>query len=46
MSCGSLDGRGVLGEMDTCIGLAESFHYSPKTIITLLACYTPVQKKK
>jgi len=25
MSCGSLDGRGVWGRMDTCISFAECF---------------------
>ena len=44
--CGSLDGRGVWGEMDTHIGMVESFCYSPKTITTLLISYTPIQNKK
>ena len=28
--CGSLDGRGVWGRMDTCICIAESFRCSPE----------------
>ena len=32
--CGSLDGSGVRGRMDTCICMAESLHCSPETIIT------------
>ena len=35
MLCGSLDGRRVWGEMDTCICMIESLHCSPETIITL-----------
>ena len=38
--CGSLDGRGVWGRMDTCICMAESLCYSPETIMTLLIGYT------
>ena len=41
----SLDGRGVLGRMNTCICVAESPHYSPETITTLLIGYTPIQNK-
>ena len=44
--CGSLDGRGVLGKMDTCICMAESLHCSPETITTLLTGYTLIQNKK
>ena len=33
--CGSLDGREVLGRMDTCICMAESLCCSLETIITL-----------
>ena len=44
--CGSLDGRGVGGRMDTCISMAESLGCSPETIITLLIGYTPIQNKK
>ena len=36
MLCGSLDGRGVWGRMETRICMAESFHCSPKMIIALL----------
>ena len=35
MLCGSLDGRGVWGRMDTCIYTAESLCCSPETIVTL-----------
>ena len=44
--CGSLDGRGVRGRMDTCIFMAESLHCSPETITTSLTGYTPTQNKK
>ena len=30
--CGSLDGRGVWGRMDTYTGMAEFLHCSPETI--------------
>ena len=45
--CGSLDGRGVWGRMDTCINIcmAECLHCSPETITTLLVNYTPIQIK-
>ena len=33
--CGSLDGRGVWGRMDTCICMAESLRCSPETITAL-----------
>ena len=35
MLCGSLDGMGVGGRMDTCICMAESLPCSPETITTL-----------
>ena len=35
--CGSLDGREVWRRMDSC--MAESLHYSPETITTLLISY-------
>ena len=44
--CGSPDGRGVQGRMDTCTCIAESLCCPPKTIITLLISYTPTQNKK
>ena len=44
--CGSLDGKGVWGRMDTCICTAEFLHCLPGTITTLLISYTPVQNKK
>ena len=46
MLCGSLDGRGVWGRMDTCICMAESLCCSSETIITLLIGYTVIQNKK
>ena len=42
MLCGSLDGREVLGEMDTYICMAESLCCSPEIITTLLIAYTPI----
>ena len=39
MLCGSLDGSGVWGRMDTCIWMAESFGCPPETITTLLIGY-------
>ena len=44
--CGSLDGRGVWGRMDTCIRMAESLCCPPETITTLFISYTPTQNKK
>ena len=38
--------EGSLGRMDTCICMAESLHWSPETITTLLTGYTPIQNKK
>ena len=47
MSCGSLDGRGIWGRMDTYICMAESFYWSPEaTWPCLLIGYTPIQNKK
>ena len=46
MLCGILDGKGVQGRMDTCIGMNESLCSSPETITTLLIGYTPIQNKK
>ena len=45
MLCGSLDGRGVWGRMDTCICMPESLLCSPEAITTLLTGYTPIKKK-
>ena len=42
MLCGSLDGRGVWGRMDTCICMAESLRSSPETVTTLSIGYTPI----
>ena len=42
MLCGSLDGRGVWGRMDTCICMAESLCCAPETITTLFIGYTPI----
>ena len=36
MLCGSLDGRGVWGRMDTCVCMADCLHCSSETITTLL----------
>ena len=46
MLCGSLDGSGVWGRMDTCVCMAESLHCSLETVTTLLISYTQVQNKK
>ena len=46
VSCGSLDGRGVWGRMDTHICMAESSYCLPETDTTLLLGCTPLQKKK
>ena len=40
--CGSLDGRGVCGRMDTGLCMAESLCCVPETIPTLLIGYTPI----
>ena len=45
MLCGSLDGMGVCGRMDTCACMAESLCCSPETTMTLIG-YTPMQNKK
>ena len=44
--CGSLDGRGVWGRMDTCIRVAESLCCPPEAITALLIRSTPIQNKK
>ena len=44
--CGSLDGKGVWGRMDTCIYMAESFHCLPEAITILLIGYTSMENKK
>ena len=46
MLCGSLDGSGVWGGMDTWICMAESLCCSIETITTLLIDYIPMQNKK
>ena len=46
MLSGSLDGRGVHRGIDTCACMAESLHYSPETITTLLTGSTLIQKSK
>ena len=40
MLCGSLDGRGVRGRMDTHVCMAEFLCCLPETITTLLIGYT------
>ena len=44
--CGSLDGRGIHRVMETRACMAESLHYSPETITTLLTGSTPIQNAK
>ena len=34
------------GRTDTCICVAETLHYLPETITTLLIGYTPIKNKK
>ena len=46
MICGSLDGRGVWGRMDSCTCIAESLPCSPEMITTVLIGYTSIQNKK
>ena len=46
MMCGSLDGRGGWGRVDTCTGRTESLHCSSETATTLLIGQTPIQNKK
>ena len=43
MLCASLNGRGVLGGIDTCMCMTDLLHRSPETITTLLMGYTPIQ---
>ena len=46
MSCGSLDGRGAWGRMDTSICMTESLCCSPEIVAELLTGYTTTQNKK
>ena len=46
MLCGSLDGKGVCGRMDTCLCVVESLHCRLETVTTLLISYTLIQNKK
>ena len=46
MLCGSLDGRGVWGRMDTCIHMAESLCCAPETTTTLRIGYNPIENTK
>ena len=46
MSCGSLDGRGVLGRMDPCTCVVECLYGVAETPTTLLISYSPTQNKK
>ena len=41
--CGSLDGKGVEGRMDTCICMAESLCCPPEIITALFISYAPIQ---
>ena len=43
---GSVEGRGLQGEMDKCVCVAESLHCSPETTTTLWIGYTSIQNKK
>ena len=47
MSCGSLDGRGVLGRMDICICMAESLHCLLEAVTTLFVnwLYSDIKQK-
>ena len=45
MLCANLDGRGVLGRLDTCIRVAEALLCSSETTTTLLIGCTPRQSK-
>ena len=44
--CGSLDGRGAWGRMDTSVCVAESVCCPPETITALLISYTFIETKK
>ena len=46
MLCGSLDGRGVWGKMDTCVCMAVFLLCSPEIITILLISCTPIENKK
>ena len=46
MYCGSQDGKGVWGWIDTCICMAVPFCCSPETITTLVIGYTLIQNKR
>ena len=46
MLCGSLDGKGFWGRRDTCIYMADSLYYPPKTITALLIGCSAIQSKK
>ena len=46
MLCGSLDGRGVWGRLDTYVCMAKALYDSPEAITTLLVSCTPTQNKK
>ena len=46
MLCGSLDGKGVWGRMDTCMCMAESLHCSHETVTMMLTEYTLIENKK
>ena len=46
MFCGSPDGRGVRGRLDTRICMAESLQCSPEKNTTLLIVYIPIHNKR
>ena len=39
MLCGSLDGKGVWGRMNTCVYVAESLHRTPERVTKLLISF-------
>ena len=46
LSCGSVDGREVQGEVDTRACMAESLCHSSETITILLISYSLIQNKR
>ena len=45
MLCGSLDGRGIWGRVDTLVSMAESLCCPPETIIALFIGYAAAAAK-
>ena len=46
MLCGSLDGRGVWGRMDTCVCMVECFCCSPETVTKLFVNQLYLKRKQ